>query len=217
MNNNYNIIRIQQYLNGELGKDEMYRLEREALNDPLLHDAIEGYRLQREVSHKQLSLLQQRLANRIVGQAKERNAFYFGWQRLGVAATACVLMVLVLVLLWMRIHIGQPQTTEKEVQVELATPGNITNIHAVAVDGPGVDAHPVGGWESFNTYLSTDIPDMAVSGEVTLTFKIDANGKPTNIQGVGETDGLLLAEIHRLLQEGPVWRGATGKITVSFE
>src|SRR5690606_10025957 len=96
MGNNYNIIRIQQYLSGTLSREEMYQLEREALNDPLLNDAIEGYRQQENIDHGRLSLLQQRLAARIESQQQERNRFYFGWQRLGVAATACVLMVLVL-------------------------------------------------------------------------------------------------------------------------
>lgn len=217
MNENYNIIRIQQYLNGELDASEMHRLEREALNDPLLHDAIEGYRLQREVSHRQLSLLQQRLASRIAGRANERNAFYFGWQRLGVAATACVLMVLLLVLLWMRSHLGQHRVMEKEVQVELAAPTTITTIYAKPADDPGMDAHPLGGWESFNTYLSEEMPDLAAPGEVTLTFDIDANGKPTNIEVVGETDYPLLAEIRQSLQAGPLWNGTTGKITISLK
>src|SRR3546814_17782188 len=121
MNTSYHIVRIQRYLNGELNRDEMYELEREALDDPLLQDAIDGYRLQKNVSHRQLSLLQQRLADRIAGQAKERNAFFFGWQRLGVAATACVLMVLVLVLLWMRHQPAQQRAAAQEVQVELSS------------------------------------------------------------------------------------------------
>src|SRR5690606_11801989 len=120
MNNNYHIIRIQQYLNGELSDSEMYQLEREALDDPLLQDAIDGDRMQKEVSHRRLSLLQQRLAARIERQVKERDAFFFGWQRLGVAATACVLLVVVLVLLWLRNHPVQPRVTEKKVEVELA-------------------------------------------------------------------------------------------------
>src|SRR5690606_12584925 len=140
-------IRIQQYLNGQLSNKEMYELEREALDDPLLQDALDGYRVQREVSHRRLSLLQQRLAARIEGQAKERNAFFFGWQRLGVAATACVLMILVLVLLWIRNDHLQP-ATERSVQVELAP---VAKVQAQAVtDDLAFDAAPADGWEQFN-------------------------------------------------------------------
>lgn len=218
MSNNYHIIRIQQYLNGELSKDKMYELEREALDDPLLQDAIDGYRTQKEVSHRRLSLLQQRLAARIAGQATERNAFYFGWQRLAVAATACVLMVLVLVLLWMRNHMAQPKATEKEVEVELVAPGDIAGVHAIAVDEAGFDALPADGWKQFNAYLAENWNSVPVNaGNAVVTFEIDAQGKPVAIQGVGAPDTALLAETRRLLEQGPTWRGVKGKLIVSFE
>ncbi|WP_257669609.1 hypothetical protein [Parapedobacter tibetensis] len=216
MNNNYNIIRIQQYLNNELSEAEMYQLERDALNDPLLHDAMEGYRQQKEVSHRQLSLLQQRLANRIAGQAKERNSFYFGWQRLGVAATACVLMVLVLVLLWMRNHSVQ-QTGEKEVQVELATPGSGAGIHATGVNNAEMNAYPEGGWDTFNEYLTKNKGTELPAGEVILTFPINSRGRPVAIEGSDGTDPRLLEEAKRLLQAGPIWKGQKGKIQLVFQ
>lgn len=215
MNNNYHIIRIQQYLNGELSNDEMYQLEREALDDPLLQDALDGYRMQQQVSHRRLSLLQQRLAARIADQAKERDAFFFGWQRLGVAATACVLMVLVLVLLWMRNHHLQPKVTEKEVKVELAP---AAQVHAEGTgDERELDATPEGGWQQFNAYLSGIKETPAIKGKVVLAFKIDPAGKPYAIEAVGEADTLLITEAKRFLEEGPVWKGNKGKITLSFE
>ncbi|WP_090607139.1 hypothetical protein [Parapedobacter koreensis] len=217
MNTNYSIIRIQQYLNGELGKDEMYQLEREALDDPLLQDAIDGYRMQKEVSHRQLSLLQQRLAARIAGQANERNAFYFGWQRLAIAATACVLMVLVLVLLWMRNYHMQPKATEKEVKVELAPSEEVTHIHAEDVGEAGFDAQPEGGWNLFNAYLAESTDKLTVAGKAELTFEIDAEGKPAAIQSIGTTDALLLTEMQQLLEEGPAWKGTKAKITIAVE
>ncbi len=215
MNDNYHIIRIQQYLNGELNNEEMYQLEREALDDPLLQDAIDGYRMQREVSHRRLSLLQKRLAARIEGQAKERDAFFFGWQRLGVAATACVLMVLVLVLLWIRNHHLQSTATEKEVKVELAPPAQV---QAQAIDDEmGFDASPEGGWQQFNTYLSenTEIPVM--TGNVVLAFKIDQQGRPYAIEEKGNAETSLAAEAKRLLQAGPLWKGSRAKIAISFK
>ncbi|MBK1439337.1 hypothetical protein JHJ32_05000 [Parapedobacter sp. ISTM3] len=218
MNNNYNIIRIQQYLNGELSSDEMYRLEREALDDPLLQDAIDGYRMQKEVSHRQLSLLQQRLAARIAQQAKERSTFYFSWQRLAIAATACVLMVLVLVLLWMRNQSLQPKTTEKEVEVALApVAGGAVHVRAEAVNEAGFDAQPEGGWEQLNAHLAENAGRITVSGEVILMFEIDAEGKPTAIQHVGKADPLLLNEIRQVLTEGPIWKGSKGKLVLTRE
>jgi hypothetical protein len=215
MNNNYHIIRIQQYLNGELSKEEMYQLEREALDDPLLQDAIDGYRMQQEVSHRQLSLLQQRLAARIEGKVQERDAFFFGWQRLGVAATACVLMVLVLVLLWIRNHHLQSGSTGKEVNVELAP---TVQIQAQAAGGEtGFDAAPEGGWQQFNTYLAENAEIAAITGNIVLVFKIDPQGKPYAIEEIGNADTSLIDESKRLLQAGPLWKGSRAKIVVSFK
>lgn len=215
MNDNYHIIRIQQYLNGQLNNEEMYQLEREALDDPLLQDAIDGYRTQREVSHRRLSLLQQRLAARIEGKAKERDAFFFGWQRLGVAATACVLMVLVLVLLWIRNHHLQSTVTEKEVKVELAP---TIQVQAQAVDSKmGFDARPESGWEQFNTYLSENMETQVMTGNIVLAFKIDQQGKPYAIEEIGNAEASLAAEAKRLLQAGPLWKGTQAKIAISFK
>jgi len=215
MNDNYHIIRIQQYLNGQLSNEEMYQLEREALDDPLLQDAIDGYRTQREVSHRRLSLLQQRLAARIEGQAKERDAFFFGWQRLGVAATACVLMVLVLVLLWMRNHHLQSAETEKEVKVELAP---IIQARAQAIDNKiGFDARPESGWEQLNTYLSENMAIPVTTGDIVLTFKIDQQGKPYDVEEIGNAEASLVAEAKRLLEVGPPWKGSRAKIAISFK
>ena len=217
MNTSYHIVRIQRYLNDELNRDEMYELEREALDDPLLQDAIDGYRLQKNVSHRQLSLLQQRLADRIAGQAKERNAFFFGWQRLGVAATACVLMVLVLVLLWMRHQPAQQRAADKEVHVELAAPETSASVHAVASNVAGLDAYPEGGWGTFNAYLRNQLAGTSLKGKTLLTFDINAQGAPVNIQAAGEADTALLSELRRLLEEGPKWSGSKGQLEVTFE
>lgn len=218
MNNSYHIVRIQQYLNGELSRDEMYELERDALDDPFLQDAIDGYQLQKNVSHRQLSLLQQRLADRIEGQAKERNAFFFGWQRLGVAATACVLMVLVLVLLWMRHQPAQQPSAEKEVQVQLTAPEVApVGVHVVAAKGAGGDAYPEGGWDAFNGYLSDKLSDVSPAGKTTLTFDINARGVPANIQIIDNADADLLGKIRQVLEQGPQWTGSKGQVELTFE
>lgn len=216
MNNSYQIVRIQRYLKGELSRDEMYELEREALDDPLLQDAIDGYRFQKDVSHRQLSLLQQRLADRIEGQAKERNAFFFGWQRLGVAATACVLMVLVLVLLWMR-NQPVPQAGEKEVHVELVAPESLVRVHAVAATGSGLDAYPEGGWDRFNAYLNDKLAGTSLTGKTTLTFDISAQGVPMNIQAVDDADTNSLSGVLQVLEVGPRWIGSKGQVEITFE
>lgn len=217
MNNSYSIVRIQRYLNGELSREEMYELEREALDDPLLQDAIDGYRLQKNVSHRQLSLLQQRLADRIAGQTKERNAFFFGWQRLGVAATACVLMVLVLVLLWMRHQPARQQSASKEVQVELTSPEALAGVSVEAAIGAGLDAHPEGGWDTFQMYLADKLHGAGLKGKASVTFDIDSKGVPTHIQAPADVEPALLEAVRQALLQGPHWSGSKGELEVAVE
>lgn len=122
MDYSYTLLRIQQYLNGQLSPGEMYQLEREALDDPFLQDAIDGFRQTAHVDEHQLSLLQQRLETRIAAQQEDKVAFYFGWQRLSVAATAGLLFILACILLWMiigRHHSRQQPADHKKVEVEL--------------------------------------------------------------------------------------------------
>ena len=215
MNNNYHIIRIQQYLRGELGKEEMHQLEREALDDPLLQDAIDGFRLQQSVSHRRLSLLQQRLAARIEGKEQERSAFFFGWQRLGVAATACVLMVALLLLFWIRNSQLQHPAMEKKVDVELMLP---MQVHAEPAAGQGEEvATPDGGWTQYNAYLAGINDQSAAKGSVVLAFKVDTSGKPYAIKAVGDADERLVNLGKRLLIEGPVWKGYEGRVSLTFK
>lgn len=216
MSNNYNVIRIQQYLNGELSQEEMYRLERDALEDPFLQEALDGYREASRVDHRQLSILQRRLANRIALKQEKRDTFYFGAQRLAIAATACVLFVLVCVLFWMRMPV-KPAPVAKEVEVELSTLGAIIGVTAEPILAQGLDAQPQYGWEAYNEYLAANKQADTGDGKVVLVFDVDRQGRPVNIREEGgEVDRRLIAEATRLLSEGPDWSGSKGKIAVAF-
>src|SRR5690606_17651976 len=119
----YDVLYIQQYLEGKLSPQDMHQLEQEALNDAMLSDAIEGFRLSNSVNHKQLSLLQQRLESRIESQHEEKNKFYFTGQRLAVASVAGVMLIVISVLFWMLGIKGKetliPQDQQTEVLVQL--------------------------------------------------------------------------------------------------
>src|SRR5690606_18078491 len=102
MSKNYDILYIQQYLEGKLSPQDMHQLESDALEDAMLHDAIEGFRLSKSINHRQLSLLQQRLETRIEAQQVEKNTFFFTGQRLAIASVAGMLLIVFSVLFWMR-------------------------------------------------------------------------------------------------------------------
>lgn len=235
MENHYNIIKIQQYLAGQLSRKEMYELEREAMDDPFLADAIEGYRLQKEVNHGQLSLLQQRLSQRIAGKQEEKNRFFFNSQRLGIAATAAVLFLLVVVLYLMRSNLYSDQHKltsgmETEVHKELNIIGELPQ--KLAVIAPLASASefavPESGWLNFNAYIQ----DNFSWGEVFQTtrdgdrylvvFEITENATPANVQITKlnehntQVDDLLFKEIEDILRNGPNWRGQKGQFELSF-
>lgn len=92
------ISQIRKYLAGELDAHAMHQLEREALDDPFLMDAIEGYDLQHTDQQAQLDELQSKLQQR-VNKGKVHRMPY----RFTIAAAASVLVILsVAYLLWPR-------------------------------------------------------------------------------------------------------------------
>ena len=119
MKNNWpDNITIQQYLQGTLDKELMHELEKRALDDPFLSDAIEGYNLISEPDHG-LSILQRQLHKRIMLQQENKKVFDLSWQRLSVAAAAAVMFISAGVLFWMNSQIPDQQLASNSKQVEV--------------------------------------------------------------------------------------------------
>lgn len=207
MRDNYQIIRIQQYLEGLLSKEEMYDMEREALGDPFLSDALEGYRLQAEVNHGKLSLLQQRLAARIEDKYEEKNRFYFTSQRLAIASVAAVLFVLAVVLLWMKatmVSEGDGVVLDAQSGVsEMLSP----EFHE------DLEMRIQQAWEV--PAVRETMSSVAAPQTYRLYFDIDAQGVPYNLDArtaEGEAASPVLEnEWRKVLEEGPLWQGMEGQ------
>src|SRR5690554_1037331 len=168
MSKQYDILYIQQYLEGRLSAKDMHQLELDALEDRMLHDAIEGFRLSKVINHKQLSLLQQRLESRIEAQYTEKNRFYFTTQRLTVASVAGVLLIVIGVLFWMTSNPQAPNSNTNDSQVSM-------EVHmqekASATLESGFLA-PKGGWMNFNDYLSVNGGKISEGEEIRLSFEV---------------------------------------------
>ncbi len=236
MENQYNIIKIQRYLAGQLSPQEMHELEREALDDPFLADAIEGYGMQNQVNHGQLSLLQQRLAQRIAGKQQDKNLFFFNSQRLGIAATAAVLFVLVTLLYFMRNSIfttdeSYSAATEKQkeffIEGELPQKINVTPVAELTAD-TDLSASPLMGWEAYNQYIQDTFKwgeafqFTRVGDQYNIQFKVNEQGMAYDIQihqDPNSTEPIhpdLAHEIRKLLSAGPKWEGEQGALNLSF-
>ncbi len=94
---------IQQYLEGKLDPQTAHQLEKQALDDPFLADALEGYSVYRDPADD-LSILQRQLHERIVHMQENKKVFDLSWQRLSVAAAAAVMFVSAGILFWMNSH-----------------------------------------------------------------------------------------------------------------
>lgn len=205
MDNSYNFIRIQQYLKGDLSPEEMNQLEREALNDPFLNDALEGYQ-QKGINTKKLTLMQQRLQIRIAEQPAERSRMLFTSQRLSIAAVACLLFILACVLLWMVNTRPTNQNAKKELALELSTSEPIPSGNGLSVARKLTEqsGSPQKGWENFNSYIKQSMKPMEGKGVVILTFDVDEAGRPFHIKAT-KGDNRFVEEAMRLLKNGPLW------------
>ncbi|WP_374166019.1 carboxypeptidase-like regulatory domain-containing protein [Arcticibacter sp. MXS-1] len=111
---------IEQYLKGTLDPKAMHELEKQALEDPFLAEALEGYSSVETSASSQLTILQKQLEERIARQQENKNRFYFTWQRLSVAAAAGLLFLSAGILFWMKADKGQRRlTSHKQVDVKL--------------------------------------------------------------------------------------------------
>jgi len=201
MENNYQLSRIHNYVNGLMSKEDMYTLEREALDDPFLQDAIDGYALQQGVDAGRLSLLQKRLAARIDSQASAKNKRFYSWQRLAIGMAAAVMFVTVCTLLLIRYL---PQQTAGLTEVEIMQ----DHVYAVTLTPDETyNGKPVGGWQQLEAYLSENYAGEQDLRVAAVVLAIDKTGKVVDIvikdKDLADTDELL-----KLLENGPKWNGS---------
>jgi len=200
MENNYQLTRIHNYVAGLMSKEEMYEIEREALSDPFLQDAIDGYKLQRGVDSHQLSLLQQRLARKIEAKAVDKNRRFYNWQRLTLGLAAAVLFLVACSLILFK-HLNN---TKVEKNTDVILMEQEMRINTTVFDG--TDATPQQGWEQFNEELNSEIRDFDSAGEIQLTFNID-NGKPTDILISSSNSPELSEIVSSFIQQKVRWTG----------
>jgi len=106
---------IHQYLSGELDDKAMHALERQALDDPFLADALEGYAAHGPDQSAQLADLENRLEQRVNRDKGKVRIMYYRW-----ASAAAILLILGLSFIWInhqelthRRDIAKVSTTEQ--------------------------------------------------------------------------------------------------------
>ncbi len=210
MENNYQLSRIHNYVMGLMSSEEMYEMEREALNDPFLQDAIDGYKLQQGVDTRQLSLLQQRLAERLETKGAERDKRFYGWQRLTIGTAAAVLFLTACSLVFFKYLIHQDREKTNEVMLMEEQLRLTTNIQE------GSDAEPLQGWDMFNEELNAELRDIVGEAEIAVEFQLEG-GEATDIHFVKNTNNTMAIAIANFLQEKVRWKGTVGKLDIRLD
>lgn len=210
MGNYYDINSIQQYLAGNLSKKEMHQIELDALKDPMLQDAIDGFESSKTINIHELSILQQRLQKRITQQHEERNHFYFGRQRLAIASIAGLLFIVAGILFWMinfPIKKSSQEPVLKEVSVHLQP-----KVETAVLSG---NLEPTIGWKDYQHYFQINNQEHLAGEQVELAFDI-INNRATSIKVISSSSEKATIETIRLIKDGPQWNGTSGVLIVKF-
>jgi len=110
---------LEDYLDGKLDSKTMNRVEREALEDPFVAEALAGLSESPRRALASISLLQKQLQERVAEQ-KVKKASLITWQRLSIASTAAVLFISVGIIFWMKQKNYQEMMAGQSRQVDVA-------------------------------------------------------------------------------------------------
>lgn len=155
---------LEDYLDGKLDAKTMNRVEREALDDPFVAEALAGLSESPKRSLQSLSLLQKQLHQRIAEQHHVKETSVITWQRLSIAATAAVMFVAVSIMFWMRENNQQKELAGRPKKVDV-TIAPITPATERAV----VQAAPVTAGEQADRVREAEI-DRAVRAAKINTY-----------------------------------------------
>ena len=195
-NNWLDIDVLEDYLDGKLDAKMMYRVEREALEDPFVAQALAGLSASPKRSRQSLSLLQKQLENRIGEQEETKRKSVVTWQRLSIGATAALIFVLGSIMFWMKYNNNQKQKTPAVVEVNLDPARTMETMK------------PKIGWPGFFSYIKENnrlSKGTKIGSAVELSFTIGQDGKPTNIKVDKSLGKSYDEEAIRLIKAGPVW------------
>lgn len=114
---------LEDYLDGKLDARAMHKIEKQALEDPFVAQALAGLSESPKRARGSVSLLQKQLYERISQQQVQKKKTVLTWQRLSVGAAAAVMFITVSILFFMREKENREQLAkghEKKVEVNMA-------------------------------------------------------------------------------------------------
>lgn len=112
---------IRRYLAGELDNKAMNALERQALDDPFLADALEGFEKYAPDQHKNLADLSKRLEQRVQPASRRVIPMYIRW-----VAAAVVCFAIGSSIIWLWPARNQSEIAKVTVKTDTIIPGEVT-------------------------------------------------------------------------------------------
>ncbi len=212
---NPDYIAIKHYLEGKLSPRESHELEKRALDDPFLADAIEGFRISKIPADSELSILQRRLEQHIASQQEKKSMLNFSWQRLSIAAAAGLLFITAGILFWMNQFQHTKKQADQGVEVSIADLSAQSDKYSQKLseratvyftDLTAEKTQPVSGWKAYADYLDKNVRETGFAkGDVVVGFQVNASGKTENFKIIKSLNPKQDAEAIRLINEGPSW------------
>jgi hypothetical protein len=187
---------LEDYLEGNLDAPAMYQVERHAMEDPFVEEALAGLMASPKRSLQSISLLQKQLHERVAQQKTHQKQAVVTWQRLSIAAAAAVIFIAVSIIFWMKDNAARSDYA-KQQQASTAT-----------VTTYVTTAQPVGGYHAYQVYLQKNnrLKANKINEMVSLNFQVQKDGTPDTFEIVKTPGRIYSEEAVRLVMEGPKWQ-----------
>lgn len=174
---NYTIQDIERYHSGRLSPAQMHALEKAALDDPFLADALEGYAYTKS-SFADKVALQQRLAKRI-GKEEQKKAFFIRQPWLKIAA----LFILIAGGGWLIIQ-SLPAASKNEVALTTSVKEQQMPATDKAITADSVSAFSVAPLSNETVAGNSKTPNLSDQKQYKSTAKKQFNQTAPEAQGV---------------------------------
>lgn len=163
---------LEDYLDGKLDAKTMNRVEREALEDPFVAEALAGLSASPKRALQSISLLQKQLHERVAEHQSVKKTSVITWQRLSIGAAAAVMFVAVSIMFWMRENNHQNELAGRSKKVDVT----IAPITPVAEPPAAIQAAPAIPSESADQIIEKEM-DKAVKAAKTNAYAARVKAK----------------------------------------
>jgi Gram-negative bacterial tonB protein. len=186
---------LWRYIQGSRKGKEANRIEKEAMHDPFLADALAGYEQVKGDHSKRVRDIRKNLPRQTLQNL-------YSYQVLGIVACLVVLISIVAFF-----HVYR-QNFQKRYQIaEFFDPG--------LSETP----EPVIGMKKYGEYLKNELRRPSdecrdVKGKVVFQFAVDPNGRPYNFVVLKSLCASADEEAIRLVKEGPDWTAGDREVEV---